>query len=734
MRNARAALLLVSRCCAKARSRRGNDERGSLRSALTDLLAASETAGAVSNERERDQGATKERDRPSAQVLLERALEDLRTQQVELELREAELRRAAERQQLLARSYSTLFELSPAALLEVNGIGGVGRCNRLALSALPGVQPGILLTELPIPASVREQLLNVVLSAQRKGRAAGLLELGSRCYGVEAVHVASGGEPRTLLFLSDATEQLAARRAAERAAEQLRAIVRVCRDGAALLHDAEVLYANEAWRSLTGAAELSGPALLDVPIEGRALGRHLAELAANDGHRALEVRLGEHDGQEVVLELTALPVEYEGRACMLVMARDLSARRRLEAQMSRNERLASLGMLVASVAHEINNPLTYTLGNLESLAARLESAPMSASVAEAGEVVRDAIDGCQRIAAIVRELRSFHRSDAHEVTSLDPNQVVRDAVRIVAPKCAALARLELDLDDVPAVRGVQTSLGQVLINLIVNAVDAMAEGDTRRNVVRISTSCRGRDVRIEVADNGPGIAAEHLPRIFEPFFSQGKPGGTGLGLTISRNLVEQMNGWLDVDSQLGTGSRFIVHLEACESLLESTQPPPLTTAILADARILVVDDEPMVARSVARLLASAREVVCAHSVASALDCLTTRLDIDLVISDWVMPDGGASVLIRELRAHGLADLPVVIMTGLGQLTAGQPQGRPCVPKPVSRSALLATVSDELAMAQQRRSMIVRLDPSQSAAFRLSTMLDAPRPDVARRRS
>jgi CheY-like chemotaxis protein len=383
------------------------------------------------------------------------------------------------------------------------------------------------------------------------------------------------------------------------------------------------------------------------------------------------------------------------------------------------------------VAHEVNNPLTYTLGNLESLAMRVETNPASLGTEEAREAVRDAIDGCQRIATIIRELRSFYRSDDQQVALLDPNQVVRDAVRIVAPKCASVARLVMDLGDLPPVRGVQTSLVQVLINLIVNAIDAMPDRSAAENVVRVSTGCRGHDIRIEVADNGRGIPPEDLSRIFEPFFSRGKATGTGLGLTISRNMIEQMNGWIDVDSRVGAGTRFIVHLEAAsrQPSARGSEPPPIPAAVIADVRILVVDDEPLVARSVSRLLGSASEVICVHSVTSALDILLARPDIDLVISDWVMPDGGAAALVRGLQARGRDDIPFVVMTGLGQLGLTDHVEGPCVAKPVSRNALLTAVAEALLGARHRRSMVVRVDPSESASFPAIDPDDTPLPDA-----
>jgi signal transduction histidine kinase len=678
-----------------------------------------------------DDSALKQgKDALAERSLVEALEEQIQAQQVEIQLRDEALRRANERQQLFAKSYAALFDLAPVALLEVTGVGAVGRCNPSAQSMLPGIQPGALLTEAQLDERGREQLLSTVVAAQRHGRAAGALDSNGRSQRVEAVTVAGASERRTLVFITDTTEHLTARREAERSANQLRAILRSARDGVALLYRREVLYSNVAWRELTGSRGSPQGSLLDEVIEGRSLATRLAELSREDGNRAIDIRLGEGTAEEVLAELTAVAVEYEGKNCVLVMARDLTARRQLEAQVARNERLASLGMLVAGVAHEINNPLSYTLGNLESLALRIDTSPSTLNTEEAREAVKDSIDGCQRIATIIRELRSFYRSDDQQVTLLDPNQVVRDAVRIVAPKCASVARLVMDLGEVPAVLGVQTSLVQVLINLIVNAIDAMPDRAATDNVVRVSTGCRGHDIRVEVADNGRGIAAEDLSHIFEPFFSRGKATGTGLGLTISRNMVEQMNGWVDVDSRVGAGTRFIVHLEAAsrQPAVRSSGPPPIPAEVIADVRILIVDDEPLVARSVSRLLGGASEVICVHSVTSALDILLARPDIGLVISDWVMPDGGAPALIRGLAARG-RDIPFVVMTGLGQLGLTEHVEGPCVAKPVSRGALLHAVAQALLTARQRRSMVVRIDPSESASFPAVDPDDTPLPDA-----
>ncbi len=663
-------------------------------------LEGGNTRGCVSDDRIAAGSSELTDVEPLSRRLLADALSDLRVQQAVIELQNEELRRAAERQQLLTRSYAALFELAPVATLEVTGTGGVARCNARAQELMRGVEPGASLSDLPFEPVEYDKLLQLVAFAEKLGRSSGTFESGGRCYRVDAAVISNAAERRTLLSFVDTTDQVAARRAAEHSAAQLRAILGASKDGVVVLSEREdVLFANEAWLSLTSARSPVLGSVLEEVVDGQSLGQRLLTAAKSESARAVDVRLGEGTANEVLAELTAVTVEYGGEPCALVTARDLTARRRLEAQAARNERLTSLGMLVAGVAHEINNPLTYVLGNLESLGGWAELSGSS----DAPQILRDAMDGCQRIAAIIRELRSFYRSDEHQIVGVDLNQVARDAARFVAPKCRLVANVELELGEVPPIAGVQNSLVQVLINLIVNAIDAMPTRDASENVVRVRTGCRGSDVRVEVADNGNGIPSAELTRIFEPFFSRGKPNGSGLGLTISRNLIEQMNGWIDVDSRVGVGTRFIIHFEAASGVLAPAEPEvlPVSTELLAEARILVVDDEPLVARSVGRLLARAAEVLCVSSVAAALQLLAERPDIDVVISDWVMPDGGAPALLAELEARGRGDLPVVVMTGLGQLGRFERGDRPCIAKPVSRGVVLQAVAQALRSAPRR---------------------------------
>jgi len=636
---------------------------------------------------------------PSAEIILTRALGELwaRSDDTAAGSREREF---------------ALFELAPIPLFEMDPGGHIDAANPSAQRLLGVPSDGAALRSLGLELEACERLLQVARAARTHGRAVIRLDHLGRSHHVEALGRVQS--ERVLLSLID-SEHVFAEGEAERSARALRAILRAAREGVALLSRERLVYANEAWHKL--AAPAAHGSILDEVVEGKSLAARLFELASEASDQTVDIRLGEGTSHEVLAELTAVLVDYQGQRCVLVMARDLTTRRRLEARVARSERLASLGMLVAGVAHEINNPLTYMLGNLESLSTRLEGHGAALTRDDGREAIREAIDGCRRIATLIRELRSFYRADDHDVVLLDPNQVIRDAVRRVASKCATAARLEMELADVPRVSGIQTSLVQVLINLIVNAVDAMPERSPEANLVRISSGSRGNDVRIEVADNGRGIPPADISRVFEPFFSRGKSSGSGLGLTISRNLVEQLNGWIDVDSRLGSGTRFIVHLEAAEQgpSARTSEPPALPAGLLSGTRVLVVDDEPLLARSVARLLAQAQEVVCAHSVASALDVLGLRDDIDVVVSDWVMPDGGAQALLRHMAHRGQQNLPVVVMAGLGQLGASDRIEGPCVRKPVSQGALLHAIAEALALPG-RTSMVVRSDPRQSSEF------------------
>jgi len=244
------------------------------------------------------------------------------------------------------------------------------------------------------------------------------------------------------------------------------------------------------------------------------------------------------------------------------------ARPKIYSRLAVVERMASLGALAAGVGHEINNPLSAVLANLEllhdELAACADAAPdaLAARLAGARPLLDDAREAAELIRTIVRDLNVFSRSPQGKAGKVDVHGVLESTLRMAAYEVRQRARIVRDFGEVPLVHGSQARLGQVMLNLVMNAAQSIRRGDATHNEVRVATSsdAAGRAV-VEVSDTGHGIAPEHLPHIFEPFFTTKPEGvGTGLGLSISRDIVLEMGGRIEVRSTVGVGTTFRVTL------------------------------------------------------------------------------------------------------------------------------------------------------------------------------
>ncbi len=224
--------------------------------------------------------------------------------------------------------------------------------------------------------------------------------------------------------------------------------------------------------------------------------------------------------------------------------------------------MASMGALAAGVAHEINNPLTFVVANLAytlDAVSQIEPRPV-----EALRALEDAQEGVERVRNIVLDLKMFSRSEEGADEPVDVRRILRSAANLVSNEVKHRARLRLELGDVPPVLANFHRLGQVFVNLMINATQAIPEGAADRHV--IAASCRpdpdGR-VCVEVSDTGCGIPSEVLPRIFEPFFTTKPVGvGTGLGLAVCHRIVTRLGGTIDVESREGEGTTFRVRLPA----------------------------------------------------------------------------------------------------------------------------------------------------------------------------
>jgi PAS domain S-box-containing protein len=352
--------------------------------------------------------------------------------------------------------------------------------------------------------------------------------------------------------------------------------------------------------------------------------------------------------------------DERGRALRMVgTCTDVTDRRKLAARLQIADRLASVGTLAAGVAHEINNPLAYVLGNVHFAVAALDranAAPEASpavlrrTVTECREALAEVLEGAQRVRDIVRDLKVLSRADDDQRVLVPVAKVVRAAMNLAGGEIRSRARLSTSIEEVPPVLASESRLSQVFLNLLVNAAQAIPEGQADRNEISVSVRPgAGQRVLVEVRDTGCGIPPEHRRRMFDPFFTTKPPGvGTGLGLAICHGIVSSLGGEIDVESQVGRGSTFRVSLPAAAGNAAVDMETPLAGPFPRRARILVVDDEPLFCRTLERMLRPEHEVVATVDPREALRRVRDGEHFDVVLSDLVMPGMSGMDLHAEI--------------------------------------------------------------------------------------
>ncbi|MCP3163568.1 PAS domain S-box protein [Myxococcus qinghaiensis] len=322
------------------------------------------------------------------------------------------------------------------------------------------------------------------------------------------------------------------------------------------------------------ASELVGRHVLELVREEDRSAAQLYLGQALEGKRssrAVEVPLVRRDGETVVADLVTLAVVFDGTPAWVTMARDFTERKRSQAQLILADRMASMGLLAAGIAHELNNPLAYVLSNLDFLHATVgpRARPLTPDdLVECRQVLDDAREGAERMRQIVRQLRVFSRVEDNREEPVDVHRVLDSVAQMAASEVRPRARLIKTYGVVPLVRGNEGKLFQVFLNLVINAAHAIEEGQSETNEIRITTRPDdGERVLVEVRDTGGGIPPEHLRRIFDPFFTTKSAGlGTGLGLSICDTIVTALGGHISVESSVGVGTTFRVALHASSPL------------------------------------------------------------------------------------------------------------------------------------------------------------------------
>jgi PAS domain S-box-containing protein len=478
-----------------------------------------------------------------------------------------------------------------------------------------------------------------------------------------------------------------------------------------------IVFANAVAAALFGATDASAlydVKLLDVihPDDRESTRRRMNEVTTQQ--RALplaEIRFTRlDDGRPVLVEVTGAPVLFDGEQAIQTLARDISGRRFLEEQLRQSQKMEAVGRLAGGIAHDFNNILTVISSYAElMLAATPPDDPQRAGMDEIRRAAASA-------ARLTRQMLAFSRKQV-----LAPRRVLLDEAiigltgmlqRMIGENVVVSADVRAAVPPIWADIG---QLEQVLLNLAVNARDAMPDGgalriETGMTILHGGTVCHdgevmpsGNYVTLAVRDTGTGMSADVRARIFEPFFTTKAPGqGTGLGLATVYGIVKQSGGFIMVDSTPGEGSTFTLYFPP----YAGEQPAAMETTgewsigAARSATVLLVEDDAVVRRVLRRMLEGAGHTVL--DAASAADAIRVFAEqagaFDLVITDMMMRGQTGAELVRDLRQRA-PELRAIVLSGYSEeLAAGDwqlPQNVLFLQKPISSTQLIRHVSELL---------------------------------------
>ena len=452
--------------------------------------------------------------------------------------------------------------------------------------------------------------------------------------------ISTDGVVLTVGYVRDVTTERQTIGALARSEARFRSMIENAPDGVVIVRAGAIAHANPIGARLLGAPDADS-------VVGQPLASFLPPAdAARAAERIGRVMRGEHVGPseyrvlaetDRVVEIKSIQCEWDGGPALLAFARDITERKRLERELVRADRLATIGTMAAAVAHEINNPLTYVQLSLQRLERELRGVGGDRAAAMVDHV-KNALHGTERVATIVRDLRTFARDDGEgPVRPVDLAIVADRALKMVEHDLKHHAKLVRRYAAVPTVLGSSSRLEQVVLNLVINAIHSMPEGDPERDEIAVELATAGDAVILTVRDTGVGIAPEDRDRVFEPFFTTKPAGeGTGLGLAVCKRIVEAMGGSISIESEVGAGTAVTVRFAAGAGARTITAPPPLAPPTGERLRVLVVDDEPLVRRVIRLSLAERHDVTDVGDGHAALAALAAS-GADVILCDLMMP-------------------------------------------------------------------------------------------------
>jgi signal transduction histidine kinase len=438
---------------------------------------------------------------------------------------------------------------------------------------------------------------------------------------------------------------------------------------------------------------------------------------------ALAVDAMKAGAQDYVLkgDLTRLPAAIERELREAALRKEQA---KMRERLMISERMASAGMLAAGVAHEINNPLAIAALNVDTSAEALAraaalanlmksrgsgaAAALSQELAELVAPLEDAREALRRIRDIVHDVKLFSRQNEEMVGTVDLRRVADSSARMAWNEIRHRAKLVKRYGEIPLVQANESRLGQVVLNLLVNAAQAMPDSYPSHNEISIATkTAEDGSAVLEVADNGSGIPKENLERVFDAFFTTKPVGvGTGLGLAICRGIVLELGGRIELESEVGRGTMFRIVLPAGRASEVIVKAPPVMPS-RQRGRVLVVDDEVPLGRALERMLGVHHDVTVLTGGEDAIRRIGDGDPFDVILLDVMMPDvSGMRVYDEVTAAHPEQAERIVFLTG----GAFAPSAReflervsnPKLEKPIDMANLLLLIDERVTQALGKR--------------------------------
>jgi len=415
------------------------------------------------------------------------------------------------------------------------------------------------------------------------------------------------------------------------------------------------------------------------------------------------------DGSTFNVEIHGTLFNYQGKPHLLSVVRDISERKHLQEQLRQAQKMEAVGALAGGVAHDFNNILTGIQGYTDL--ALMQIPKDDPLYQDLNEIRRAAA----RASNLTRQLLLFSRRQPIEIAPIDLNGVIQDLTKMLTRLIGENISLSTDLEsDIWTVEGDTANIEQVIMNLVVNARDAMPEGGQisikTRNVTVDKKYCRthsyarpGKFVSLSVQDTGIGMKEDIIDRIFEPFFSTKRAGqGTGLGLSVVYGIIKKHEGWIEVESSLGSGSTFKIYLPAVSWKPEKEKTKYVTSKRLKGhgERILVVEDDESVREFTTRGLSQNGYVVTtAKNAQEAIKVFQkNKANFNLVVSDVVLPDESGPRLVKRLRKLK-PDIGILFTSGYSGEKSNwqtiQQNGYPYLQKPYLLANLLKVINEVL---------------------------------------